>query len=318
MPPNEFDIIANYFRRPGDRPDVVIGSGDDCAVLTPPINKKLLVTTDTLNEGSHFFASTPPTDLGYKVIAVSLSDIAAMGGEPLWALISLTLPEYDSQWLSHFADGLYTCLDEYNVSLVGGNLARGSLAITSELIGVADPLLYLTRRGAKPGDLIYVTGVLGASALAIALLKQQPGLPHYSAEEQDQLVQRLWHPVPRIVIGKSLLGVATAAIDISDGLLADLNHILEDSGVGATIEANSIPVSPLVERLPEPMLMSYSMAYGDDYELCFTVPPDRASLLETLSLELITCIGRIESEQGLRVVKDGSLVDFDLKGYKHF
>ncbi len=312
---NEFDIIATYFKRPYHREDVELGSGDDCAVLCPPPGKRLLVTVDTLNEDVHFFSTTSPFDIGYKSIAVSLSDIAAMGGDPLWAEIALTVPIPHADWLEDFSEGLYACLDQYQVALVGGNLTRGPLAISTQLIGACDPKHYLTRHGARPGDLIYVTGVLGDGGLALAFLQNPERFKNINASQQEQLVRHLWQPVPRVAEGRLLSSIATAAIDISDGLVADLNHILEASGVGGVIEVNSLPVSTL---LPE---KAAALTSGDDYELCFTIAQNEVDELAKISRKTncpMTCIGRIEEGRGVRILENGESLSLANLGYRHF
>lgn len=308
---NEFDIIATYFRRPHLRDDVELGSGDDCAVLCPPPGKRLLVTVDTLNEGVHFFSTTSPFDIGYKSIAVGLSDIAAMGGEPLWADVALTVPIPHADWLEDFSKGLYACLDQYQVALVGGNLTRGPLAVSTQVIGSCDPQHYLTRQGAKPGDLIYVTGVLGAGGLALAFIKNPERFKNINASQQEQLLKHLWQPTPRIAEGKLLVNIATAAIDISDGLVADLQHILDASQVGAVIEVNSLPTPKL---LPEKTM---ALTSGDDYELCFTVAQKDIEALERINCPM-TCIGRIEEGRGVRVMENGEPLSLTSVGYRHF
>lgn len=318
---DEFAIIETYFKKNLQRADVELGVGDDCAVLCPPSGKRLLVSIDTLNEGIHFFSDTSADDIGYKAVAVSLSDIAAMGGEPLWALISLTLPGVSEPWLANFAKGMYTCLNQFNVALVGGNLTRGPLAITSQVIGAANNGEYLTRSGAKPGDLIYLTGYLGEGGIALALLKDRSQFPFFSEEQYENIISRLWRPMPRIAEGLLLSNIATAAIDISDGLDADLQHLLTASGVGATIYIESLPLRQYFNELPS-KYRQMTLTAGDDYELCFTVPVDALSKLKAISKEtgcLMTCIGKVEDQSGLRIVDlDGSLLKVADEGYKHF
>lgn len=315
MPLNEFDIIATYFKRPHLRDDVALGSGDDCAVLCPPPGKRLLVTVDTLNEGVHFFPTTSPFDIGYKSIAVSLSDIAAMGGEPLWAAVALTIPLPHADWLEDFSKGLYACLDRYQVALVGGNLTRGPLAVSTQLLGACDPKHYLTRHGARPGDLIYVTGTLGEGGLALAFVQNPERFKNINAGQQEQLLKHLWQPTPRLAEGKLLSDIATAAIDISDGLVADLQHILEASEVGGVIDVNALPVTKL---LPE---KASALTSADDYELCFTIAQKDLDSLAEISRKtacLMTCIGRIEEGRELRVLENGESLPLTGTGYRHF
>jgi thiamine-monophosphate kinase len=338
---DEFDLIATYFSKASHRQDVKLSVGDDCAVLTPPPGFELIATMDALVEGSHFSATTHPFDIGYKALAVSLSDIAAMGGEPAWVLLGLTLPEADQSWLGAFSDGFYTLLNQFNLALVGGNVAKGPVTITTQVQGFAPKNTYLTRRGAKTGDLVYVTGNLGDGGLAWSVLQQQLYPDLFSDAEQEQLARKLWRPMPRITEGKILAGLASAAIDISDGLAADLGHVLDASGVGATIFIDQLPMSSLLTRLPKTVAANLALSAGDDYELCFTIPPDKVSELVmrqdspdpwiprtsrgTTEMGVLgksgwqaTCIGRIETTQGLRVMSEHGLVELSKKGYRHF
>ncbi len=319
---DEFELINTYFRKPKTRDDVILGIGDDCAVLKAPQGKCLLVTTDTLNINSHFFLDTPAFDIGYKSIAVSLSDLAAMGGDPAWALLSLTLPKADPDWLSQFSTGIFTCLEAFGLSLVGGNITKGPLAITTQIMGFGSQKNYLTRAGARSGDSIYVTGTLGDSSLALKLIKEDVDKTLFSHEEIRVLIKKLWQPKVRIAEGKLLVGFANAAIDISDGLAADLQHILDESQVGATIYIDRLPLSNSLKRLPEAIGKQLALTGGDDYELCFTIPPDKLSALEEYALQFdcaLTCIGEIEPHLGLNLVQgDGKVLHLAHKGYQHF
>lgn len=319
MPLDEFGIIATYFSRPNNRTDVELPSGDDCAVLSPPQGKQLLLTIDTLNQGIHFFHDTTPYDIGYKAVAVSLSDIAAMGGEALWCLVSLTLDKPNDEWLRSFANGLFDCLDKYQVALVGGNLSKGPLAVTTQMTGAVSTKHYLTRSGAKVGDLIYVTGSIGVGGLALAAIKD----PTYFSFIPDlaALMSQIWRPTPRLHEGQLLVDIASAAIDISDGLVADLRHILVASSVGASIYLEQLPFSSYFQHLPE-SLKQLALTSGDDYELCFTVPRERANSIQAISLETncpMTCIGHIEGTRGLRVIDvNGENIELSTDGYSHF
>jgi thiamine-monophosphate kinase len=320
MPLGEFDIISTYFQKQNKRKDVVVGIGDDCAVLSPPVGKNLLVSTDTLNLHQHFFADTPAYDVGYKSVAVSLSDMAAMGGEPAWLLLSLTLPDVDELWLESFAQGLFACLDVHDIALVGGNLTKGPLAITTEILGFGDKML--TRANAKVNDAIYVTGTLGEGGLALALLKNEIAEDNFAIAEINCIKQRLFRPAVRLNEAKYLKQIAHAAIDISDGLLADLQHILDASHVGATIYADKLPLSASLQKVPLPLKTQIALTGGDDYELCFTLPSAQVSQLahiEQHTKSQFTCIGNIEQQLGLRVItKDGELLSLEKLGYKHF
>ncbi|MBA2654351.1 MAG: thiamine-phosphate kinase [Gammaproteobacteria bacterium] len=322
MPLGEFDIIDNYFNKKRHRRDVLVGIGDDCAILTPPSDKNILVTIDTLNLNTHFFPDTDPADIGYKSLAVSLSDLAAMGGEPAWTLLALSLPEADEHWLEKFSSGFFAAMDPFNMDLVGGNIARGPLSITTQLIGFTDKEKHLTRSGAKTDDLIYVTGVIGDAALALALHNNQIKEALFTAEETEFLMNRLWRPPSRIQEGQSIKPIANAAIDISDGLLADLGHLLTQSNVGATVYADKIPFSASLGKVDPLLRSNLLLSEGDDYELCFTISPDNVALLDELSERhhfKFTCIGQINNRLGLRVKdKRGHNLDVEKMGYQHF
>jgi thiamine-monophosphate kinase len=320
---DEFDVIRTYFKKKLKRNDILRGIGDDCALLSPPANKNLLVSTDTLNLGSHFFADTPPFDIGYKSVAVSLSDLAAMGGEPAWLLLSLTLPKIDNAWLEEFSKGLFSAMCPLNLELVGGNITKGPLAITTQILGFIPEGIILSRSGARENDLIFVTGTLGDAALALAIFNKEIDERLFSVEEIQQLKTRLFRPLPRIMEGQIISEVATSAIDLSDGLIADLQHILEQSRMGATLYLKNIPLSPQLKKIERTCQQNLVLNGGDDYELCFTLPPKQVpALMKKLvqqNLGEIRCIGKIESTLGLRITQaNGLLVDFEHKGYKHF
>ncbi|MGH8596361.1 MAG: thiamine-phosphate kinase, partial [Gammaproteobacteria bacterium] len=269
---DEFTLI-DHFLKPiaGSRDDVLLGIGDDGAVVRPPAGEELVIVTDTLVAGIHFPLALAPVDIGYRALAVNLSDIAAMGGTPLWATLALTIPEADETWLRAFADGFSLARKAHQLSLVGGDTTRGPLTITVQLIGALPPGSALTRSGAEVGDAIYVSGTLGDAAAGLEVL--QRGTPH-SAEEEF-LVARFARPTPRIALGLALRGIATSCIDISDGLLADLGHIATASGRGARIEVARLPISPACRSVfAKQGVIRFATAGGDDYELCFTLPND--------------------------------------------
>jgi thiamine-monophosphate kinase len=314
----EFELITHYFKKPANnRHDVILGIGDDAALLQPPRNQLLVVTTDTLIEGVHFLPDASPHTLGHKSLAVSLSDLAAMGAEPAWIMLSLSLPHIDESWLSAFSEGFFSLSKKYNLQLVGGNTTRGQLSISTHLTGFAPPGKALQRDGAKPGDLIYVTGFLGDAALALACLQKKMTL---SEDELSRIRPRLETPTPRVSAGLALRDIATAAIDISDGLVADLGHILQQSFMGATLNVFDLPLSQTLKNLNQEMAFRLALSGGDDYELCFTIDPTKASIVEDIFSRLdITCqkIGVIEAEGGLRL---NGAEDFVLEGggYDHF
>ncbi len=317
---SEFDLIRRYFTRSGPaRPDVVLGVGDDCALLQPPSGKELAVTTDTLVEGVHFSPGTDPEALGHKALAVSLSDLAAMGAKPLWALLAITLPTADPEWLAPFSRGFLDLAHGHGVRLVGGDTTHGPLSITVTLHGTVTPGRALRRTGARPGDRIYLTGTLGDAGVGL-LIRQ--GL-YQAPSGGEALLQRLDRPQPRLAAGRALAGIASAAIDLSDGLLADLGHICENSGVGAELQTARLPLSPSVrEYLERGGDWGAVVAGGDDYELCFTVPPDRESLLATTGRGCdcdLTRIGVITAESGVHCrLPDGREPELRRPGYDHF
>jgi thiamine-monophosphate kinase len=322
MPLGEFDIINAYFNKKIKRQDVVLGLGDDCAILQPPAGKELIVSTDSLVLNRHFFPETSPFDVGYRAVAVSLSDIAAMGGDPAWLMLSLVLPKVDENWLDEFSKGLFFILEKFNVDLIGGNISKGPLSITTQAIGYGISKNLLRRSAALPGDLIYVTYTLGNAALALALIKKEIESILFSSEEIAALTRALWQPTPRIAEGQAIGSLAHAAIDISDGLLADLSHIMANSRVGATLYLEQIPVSASLKKLPDEKKMELALRGGDDYELCFTVPPKHLPQLEEVNQRLnypFTCIGKITTYPELRIKNpEGKSISFSQKGYQHF
>jgi len=315
----EFDIIHHYFtRQPCRRDDVLTGIGDDAAVLKVPPERELVVCMDTLIEGVHFPMGTPAAAVGHKALAVNLSDLAAMGAEPSWATLSLTLPEPDSTWLEDFAKGFFALASRHGMQLIGGDTTHGPLAVTVQAHGYVPPGQALMRAGAKPGDRIYVTGTLGDAALALRL----PG------NAQADLRRRLEYPEPRLDAGILLRGLASAAIDISDGLLADLDHLLETKGLGASLKIEELPLSAAFSaawpRFAKQGATYYEipLSGGDDYELCFTVPERHSAEVER-QLGSLSCgctrIGLIEERPGIRcLLRDGGSYQPAATGYRHF
>jgi thiamine-monophosphate kinase len=325
MPLTEFTIIKDYFQKSKPkRQDVTLGIGDDAAILEPPPNMNIVVSMDTLNVGVHFFDNTHPYDLGYKALAVSLSDLAAMGAKPAWVLLSLSLPEADASWLAFFAEGLFSLIENFSLQLVGGDTTRAAaLSVTTQVFGFIPKGMGLYRNAAKPDDLIYVTGTLGDAGLALQMLKGEVDFSVLSGQQRAYLIKRLQRPSPRICEGLQLLDVANAAIDISDGLVADLGHILQQSEVGATIYAEQLPLSSLLrDHLKPEKAWELALSAGDDYELCFTVPPHQVDMLNTIIPRFecgLRCIGRIEQLMGLRILQpDGKILEISKSGYEHF
>lgn len=304
--PSEFDIIARYFTRKAGRPEILLGIGDDAAIIQSAM--PWAVSTDTLVAGRHFSAQDDPADVGWKSLAVNLSDMAAMGAKPVAFTLSLTLPETDETWLEGFARGMFELADQYAVDLIGGDTTRGALSISMTTLGAVDSDQALRRDGAQAGDLVCVTGMLGDAALALRL----------GADAPDTLARRLSRPQPRIAAGLVLKGVATAAIDISDGLAADLGHILEASDYGAELDLQHLPRSADFQRLAGDDRDQLQLTGGDDYELCFCIAPDSLAQVNE-SIEDISVIGRITEQQGLRVLNsEGVQVSLSHTGYDHF
>lgn len=304
---DEFDLIRHFFRRPGKGAGVVLGPGDDAALLAPAAGQQLVMTMDTLVGGRHFPDDLPPADIGWRSLAVNLSDLAAMGATPRWCLLSLSLPEADESWLKAFSEGFFALADQARVALVGGDMTRGPLSITVQATGEVPVGKALLRSGARPGDRICIGGVPGEAAAGLACWQ--------SGERDGSLVQRLARPEPQLALGIKLRGFASACTDVSDGLLADLAHILEESGVpGAIIETDRLPVSPaLVHWGNDETRLQACLAGGDDYLLLFTLPP-----IFNLPRGCYE-IGRITAEPELRVVDaEGKPVRVSSRGWKHF
>lgn len=318
---HEFDLIKHYFATQTEhRSDVIHGIGDDAAVVKVPANHELVITTDTLVAGVHFLESSLPYDIGYKSLAVNLSDLAAMGATPSWISLALTLPKADEDWIQSFCDGLFTLANRHQVQLIGGDLTHGPLTITIEAMGFVPEHEAILRSGAKSSDLIYVTGTLGDAGFALQhLLKNATLNPQYAR----YILERLHRPEPRLATGARLRKLASAAIDISDGFAADLNHILEDSHVGALVHTAKLPLSEALKHsLPPKEAIALALTSGDDYELCFTIPAaHRAELEKTLSVVQCpyTCVGEITKQLGLDLRnQDGSRYHDPVFGYQHF
>lgn len=318
---SEFELVARLLRRDtGHRGDVVLGNGDDAAILRLPPEYDLVVSTDTLVAGVHFPPDLNPADLGYRSLAVNLSDLAAMGATPAWALLALTLPMADEAWVGEFARGFFELADAQRVELVGGNVSRGPLSITVTIHGQVLKGQGLRRSGAGAGDLVFVSGSLGDARLALDYLDRLDSL---AEESRHYLYQRYARPTPRLAAGEALRPLASSCIDISDGLAADLGHILEASGVGADIHVADLPWSPVFHQLAGAATAStYALAGGDDYELCFTLPPSYADRMPTIAAQTgcaLTPIGQIRAGSGLRILRsDGSEIDLAASGFRHF
>lgn len=328
MTMSEFEIIRRYFAGRGvGRGDVVIGIGDDGAVVRFPPDCDLVTVVDTLVAGVHFPLETRPADVGYKALAVNLSDVAAMGAVPAWATLALTLPQSDEAWLREFARGFFALAEQYGVQLVGGDTTRGPLTVTVQVQAWVRTGQAVRRSGARSGDVIYLTGTVGDAGLALRAWQQKLDLP---APHGDYLFSRLNRPIPRCKEGEALCGVATAMIDVSDGLAADLGHILAASGVGATLNLHEIPLSPSFSAVTasgnhffdEDDRLRLALSAGDDYELCFTASAAQSRRVEELFSRFpcgCRAIGVIEKIPGLRLKRlDGTLLALERGGYDHF
>jgi len=313
----EFDLIALIRQRAAARGDVILGIGDDAAILRMPPGRDLVVAMDTLNAGVHFPDETAPADIGWKALAVNLSDLAAMAAEPAWCTLSLSLPQADRAWTEGFLDGFLALAAQHRVSLVGGDTTRGPLSICVTVHGLVAPRGALRRDAARVGDDLWVTGTLGDAAAA--LRQWQVG------DEPDAALRaRLDRPTPRIAVGRALAGIAHACIDLSDGLLADLAHVCRASGVGARLEVDALPASAALRAAFEgDVLRALQAAGGDDYELCFTAPKTaRLAVEEAMTLCDIgaTRIGLIGADAGKieTVDRDGNAWAPPRRGYEHF
>jgi thiamine-monophosphate kinase len=315
MTVGEFDLIGRIRTRIAARADVVLGIGDDAAVLQPPPGKQVVVTADTLNAGVHFPEGTRAEDIGWKSLAVNLSDLAAMGARPAWCTLSLSLPESDPKWLDGFVDGFLQVAAQHGTALVGGDTTRGPLSIAVTAMGLVEAGSALRRDGAKVGDDVWVTGTLGDAAAALQSL--------FAGAAVDRALRaRLDRPAPRVAAGLRLVGLASSCIDVSDGLLADLGHVCERSGVGAEVEIDRLPASPSLLRFKPALRRPWQAGGGDDYELCFTASPRlREQIVQALDFAETqgTAIGRIVAGRGVKAVdEEGSEWRPPRAGFDHF
>lgn len=304
---DEFELINRYFDRRVTTPGVVTGIGDDGAVLEPEPGRDQVQVIDSLVEGVHFPSDSNAAEIGYRVVAVNLSDIAAMGARPRWMTLALTMPQKDAQWLTDFANGLFEAAAEFDVALVGGDTTSGDAVVaTVHITGEVEQGRALLRSGAQVGDKIFVTGTVGDAAAGLELLRR--------GVHDNFLVNRFLRPSARIATGCSLVGRASAAIDVSDGLIGDLKKLLEASGVGGELDLERVPVSDAVKsHFDEADTIRFALSGGDDYELCFTATPDAVE-----NIADITAVGRITDGNGLVCRQNGDTVEYEHGGYRHF
>jgi thiamine-monophosphate kinase len=322
MSNGEFDVISRFFaRRKVNRHDVQQGIGDDCALVKVDSKHLLAISTDSLVCGTHFLPDIDPADLAYKAFMVNLSDLASMGAEPAWLSLAMTLKEVDEPWLETFSNQLFSLLDYYQMQLIGGDTTKGPLSLTLTVQGFIPEGMQLTRKGAKVGDWIFVTGSLGDSAAGLAILQDK--LQVIDEEQRRYLIARHLRPQARVLMGQGLRGLATSAIDLSDGLISDLPHILKASGCGAKINLDALPLSQALRCNSEKeQALKWALSGGEDYELCFTVPEmNRGALASQLSQFGVpyTCIGQITNAANqLQCYLDQQPFDVEWRGYDHF
>ncbi len=317
----EFDLIERFFQRPARR--AVLGVGDDCALIQPSVGQQLAISTDMLVEGRHFLSTVDPARLGHKALAVNLSDLAACGAKPLAFTLALALPRADHGWLEGFSRGLFQLADAHGCELIGGDTTQGPLNLAITVMGEVPPDQALLRHAAHVGDDIWVSGTLGDARLALEVFR---GHCQVSGQVLERARTRMECPTPRVELGQALRTVANAAIDVSDGLLGDLGHILKRSGVGALVETSwvqgSAAVTPDVLALPWPRRLDCVLAGGDDYELLFTAPVLHRERIHALASDLevpLTRIGRITAESGLRVLDpQGQPINRRFASFDHF
>ncbi len=316
----EFQLIEKFFtKQASSRRDVELGIGDDCALVIPAVNKSIAISCDTLVENVHFYPDIPPKALGYKSLAVNLSDLASMGAEPAWMTLALTLPDVDEEWLTSYSEGLFEAAEYYNIALVGGDTTRGPRSITITVNGQVPTGKALTRNGARNGDWIYVTGTLGDSALGLDVIR---GSRQVAPEHQGYLVNRHYYPSPRLLAGQALRNLASSAIDLSDGLLSDIQHVLKLSGMSAVIDVDLLPLSDaLKSSVNDEEALSYALTGGEDYELLFSVPEAQKGALEIALANTgvsFAQIGQVSTGDKLRLIRNGQPYTPTNIGFEHF
>lgn len=316
---DEFTLINRFFAKARLSGDVIAGIGDDCAVVQPPADRQLVMSIDTMVAGVHFPVGARPELIGSRAICGALSDLAAMGARPHWVTLALTLPHAEEAWLRGFSAGMLAIADTYGCSLIGGDTTRGPLTISVQVHGSVAPGRALLRSGAKPGDAIYVTGNLGDGAASLAVIQNRLQV---DASAAAYLHGRFYSPTPRILEGELLADVASAAIDVSDGLCADLGKLCDASGSGALVDVSRLPIAQLWrEQTNEAERVHWALSGGDDYQLCFTVPQEQVGNVEfwiTTGMLDATAVGTIVEAPGLTLTKNGRPYESASRGYNHF
>jgi thiamine-monophosphate kinase len=319
---SEFELIRQYFSniQPAGVEGVALGVGDDCALLDVPAGQQLALSIDTLVAGVHFPVGANPYDIACRSVAVTVSDLAAMGARPLAFTLALSLPEVDEPWLQAFSQGLRDSAGQYQLALVGGDTTKGPLTITIQVHGLVSAGKAITRSGAGVDDLIVVSGCLGDGRAALHCLSDDCSAPaSLSQQKRASLLERFYRPTARVELGRKLTGLATAAIDISDGLLADLGHIARASGLTAELDQQVLPYSEALQQWPADVARTYALSGGDDYELCFTVPAEALRCLQSQTVIPLTVVGRMLARgAGDCVDPSGRVLDQNNSGYKHF
>ncbi len=318
---SEFELIKKYFQDLTDEDSTVsCGIGDDAAIIQIPQDMEVVLSIDTLLEGTHFLAETIPSDIAYKALAVNLSDMAAMGALPKWVLLSLSLPESDEDWLKEFASGFIALAKQHSINLVGGDMSRGPLSITIQIQGLVPTGTALKRGGARENDLIYVTGSLGDAGVGLDIIQNKLLIDN---EYRKFFLNNLNRPEINVEAGLGIRGIASSAIDISDGLIADLGHIIEASYIGAEIEMDKIPLSEAMQECIErKTAWDYALTSGDDYKLCFTASATRHEAVVSTFNKInipVSCIGRVTRGTGLQLkTPEGNFFEPSRKSYEHF
>ena len=313
---SEFNLIKHYFTRPAQETDLSVG--DDAALIQVEAGLQLAISADMLVEGTHFLANCPAFDIGWKSLAVNVSDMAAMGALPKWATLAIALPEENEDWLAEFSRGFFACADAFGVSLIGGDTTRGPLNICVQIMGEIPIGSALRRDGAKVNDEIWVSGTLGMAALGLANLQGKLAL---NGDEKTACIRALQRPQARVELGLALRHIAHSAIDISDGLLADLGHILKLSKIGARLDWEAIPKLSTDKSINAATLQEAVLGGGDDYELCFTAPESAHAQIIEIGKQLniqLSCIGITHHEHGLRVLDGDQALEIKKAGYDHF